>query len=361
MLLAVLAVLAVVALVAGPPAAAHVVYGRASLAELVAGADVVARVRIQHGATAASPGGAGGGRPVLSAELLEVLKGEPGPGPVHFVQHGHGAARFEPGDEVLLCLQAIERSRELVALATDSDLRWVSLQESGAELMVDDGSRAAVVAAARGYVAAQSMPAPEEALAAWREVTLRLLRSPEKRLAESAVRDLVTRGDDLVTPDSLNAVEPVIGDPSVSIGVRLAVLAELERLGLIDGPRRWARLLASVEPPELRAVVRAAGAHPSAPVNRELIRLLEAGDEETAVAAAVSLGVPGNREAVAPLAKALREGKRPLQMATIRGLGLVGTPEALAVLEEAARGHPEASVRRRARAEVRRLERSHLS
>jgi hypothetical protein len=352
---ALLAALLAAALPAGPPSAAHVVYGRPSLADLVAGADVVARARIERGAAATALGEGGEARPLVTAELLEVFKGDVDPGEVRFAQHGHGVAAFVPGDEVLLFLRAIERSRELAELAATSRVRWVSFQEPGAELSLDEGSSAAFVEAVKGYVAAQAAAEPGAALAAWRELTFRLLRSPEMRLAESALRDLVTRGGQLVTRDSLPAVAPVIDDLAAPIGIRLGVLAELERLGLVDGPPRWAALLESVEPPALVAVVRAAGAHPSAPVNRQLMRLLEAADADVAEAAAIALGVPGNQQAVAPLANALRLGEPRLSMAAIRGLGRIGTPAARAALEAAARDHPDETVRRRARAEVRRL------
>ncbi len=341
---------------AAPPAAAHVVYGRASLAELVAGADVVARARIERGATAAALAGSGQRRPVVTATVLELFKGEIGPGAVRFAQHGHGVAEFAPGDEVLLFLRAIERSRELAGLAAGGGPRWVSLQDHEEKFALGDASRAAFTEAVRSYVAAQAIAEPAAALAAWRELTFRLLRSRERRLAEAALGDLVTRGAELVTPDSLPAVEPVIDEPAVAIGIRLAVLVELERLGLVDGPLRWAALLKTTGPPDLRAVVRAAGAHPSAPVNRELIRLLAAAESEIAEAAAIALGVPGNHEAVAPLARALREGTPGLAMAAIRGLGRIATTAARAVLAEAAREHPVAAVRRRAGAEVRLLE-----
>jgi hypothetical protein len=339
-------------LAAGPPAVAHVVYGRPSLAALVAGADVVARARIERGATVVALGGPDERRPVITAELAEVLKGDVDGGEVRFAQHGHGVAAFEPGDEVLLFLRAIERSRELAHLAAGSAVRWVSLQEAGAKLTLGDGSRAAFVEAVRGYVAAQATADPAAALAAWRDLTFHLLGSPETRLAEMALRDLVARGAQLLTRQSLPAVEPVIDDPAVPIGVRLGVLVELERLGLVDGPPRWTALLRSVEPPDLRAVARAAGAHPSRPVNRELIRLLGVADPETAEAAAIALGVPGNDEAVAPLAQALGKGRPPLPMAAIRGLGRIGTPAARAALEQAARDHSDETVRRRARAEL---------
>ncbi len=86
----------------------------------------------------------------------------------------------------------------------------------------------------------------------------------------------------------------------------------------------------------------------------ELIRLLAAGDGQVAPAAAIALGVPGNRGAIGALARALEEGGHATRMAAIRALGAIGGPEAAAVLERAAAEHADAEVRRRAGAETRR-------
>ena len=59
-------------------------------------------------------------RPVVTAALEEVWKGEAPPATtVRFAQHGHGVAPYAEGEEVLLFLRRIERSRELkLRLAT---------------------------------------------------------------------------------------------------------------------------------------------------------------------------------------------------------------------------------------------------
>jgi HEAT repeat protein len=68
--------------------------------------------------------------------------------------------------------------------------------------------------------------------------------------------------------------------------------------------------------------------------------------------AAVSLGVPGNEKAVAPLGKLLGSSSERVRMAAIRGLGRIGTPSAQARLAQAAASHPDPDTRRRAGAEV---------
>ena len=124
----------------------------------MAGADLVARARIE-GAAAPAVGDSGERRPRVRATLLEVFKGGVSRGQVRFAQHGHGVAVFEPGAEVLLFLKASQHSRELAGLAAASDLRWVSVQEHGADLALEESSRAAFVEA----VASGAAPAPSGA------------------------------------------------------------------------------------------------------------------------------------------------------------------------------------------------------
>ncbi|MGH7895809.1 MAG: HEAT repeat domain-containing protein, partial [Candidatus Binatia bacterium] len=73
---------------------------------------------------------------------------------------------------------------------------------------------------------------------------------------------------------------------------------------------------------------------------------------DAAVAAAVSLGAPGNHDAVAPLARLLASDDERLRFAAIRGLGRIGGAEAVETLQEAAAFHPDAATRRRAGAEA---------
>ncbi len=330
-------------------ARAHVVYGKTTVYRLVLGADLVARARIVDPAGVAVLEEPPARRPVVVAELLEVYKGEAA-GRVRFAQHGHGVARYEAGEEAVLFLRRTEHSRELAQLA--AAVAWVSLQEHDHRFALTAASRPAFAAAVRAYVALEAAREPAARLDSLRRLTFELLRSPEPRLAASALGDLVAMGGALVTAGGLSALEPLIDDPAVAIGVRLGVLAELERQGLVAGPPRWARLLRTAAGPELLAAVRAAGAHPSPPVVDELLRLLASGDPETAAAAAMSLGVPGNQRAVVPLTGAVETGAERVRMAAIRGLGRIATAEARDALRRIAATHPDAATRRRARAEV---------
>ncbi len=331
---------AVATLLCAGGARAHVVFGTETLRGLVRESDLVARVRI------VSPGAdLPREEPIVVAEILEALKGAPAPGPLRFVQHGHGVPLYQKDQEVALFLQRIERSREMGSLA--GSVSWVSIQEGDAWTGDE-----ALAAALRRYAAIEKLP-PAQQPKALRVLTLELLASPDPRLSSSAVRDVAFAGDaSIVTAQDLPALEKILWAGATPIGVRVALLAEIERRDLAPGPPRWVRLLRETHGSDQIAAVRAAAAHPSAPVTQELIALL-AGDDVVLVAdAAIALGVPGNELAVEPLGKLLGSNDERVRMAAIRGLGRIGAPAAQARLTQAAASHPDAATRRRAGAEV---------
>jgi len=340
-------------LLAAPVVQAHIVVGERTLHGLFSEADLVLRARITS-VDAGPPQAGESGRPGVEALVLEVFKGDFEAERVRFAQHGHGVARFETGDETLLFLLAIERSRELAELGRSGAFEWVSFQEHDDEYPLSVATRGPLLQAVSAYVAADAESAPGPRLAALRRANLALLTSRDPALAASALRDLVVAtGVPLLTEQELPALEEVLDDPGSSMGVRVALLAELQRRGLLKGPERWLTLLSDATPPRDRiTAIRAAGQVAAPPVRVRLIELVGDDDPEVAAAAAAAVGTPGNSAAVAPLAAALSGESPKLRMAAIRGLGAVATPEAQGVLGEAAESHPDPATRRRAGAEL---------
>lgn len=322
-------------------ARAHVVYGTETLRGLVQQSDLVARVRILNPGSALPLE-----EPVVEAEILDLIKGPAAPKPLRFVQHGHGVPLYQKDQEVAIFLQRISRSRELGSLA--GSVEWVSIQEGDA--LEGDAD---LVAALRAYAALEKLPAAERP-AGMRQITVKLLASPDERLASSAVRDLALASEatPIVEAGDLPALEKLVWSSATPIGVRVALLAEMERRKLVPGPAQWVKLLRETRGPDQIAVARAAAAHPSAPVTRELVALLAGPDVLLVSTAAISLGVPGNEKAVEPLGKLLASKEERVRMAAIRGLGRIGTPAAQARLAQAAATHPDPDTRRRAGAEV---------
>jgi len=337
---------------AGGVAEAHIVYGTKTLRELVAEADLVVRARIV-GTESVAPRSSdepSADRPSVDAAVLEVLKGSWEQRSLRFVQHGHGVARFEPGEEVLLFLLEIGRSRELAALAETRAEQWVSLQEHDQKYALTPATRAALLSATRSY--ASGAPVGSDAL---RSATLALLSSGDADLAASALRDMVASpAGNLVRPADLPALERVIADTQSPMSVRAALLVELERRQLIDGSEHWRRLLSDQVPDgDLVVAVRAAGGARDPAVRKRLVALLSDSRDEVAVAAALALGQPGS--SVEPLEAALESASPRVRSAAVRALAQIGTAEAVRSLALAGRRHPDPTTRRLARAAASRV------
>lgn len=343
---------------AAPAVRAHVVHGTTTLSRLVAESDLVVRARVveaQSGPLLLA--GPEPGRPLVTAEVVETLKGvvpepEPGGAParIRFALHGHGVAEYVEGDDAIVFLRALERSRELDELAA-SGLRFVSLQEHDEKAVVTGAKGEALLAAVRAYAGIAGAGAPEQRSAALRALTLELVGSPVPRIATSAARDLVLLGDELwLAPADTRRLAAIAENPAAPLGVRVALLAELERRRLVDAAPRWAALVRESRGAERIPAVHAAGAHPSAEVTAALLEVLRGDDPFAAEAAAVALGSPGNDAAVPALARALAEGPPRLRGTAIRGLVGIGTPAARAALARAAADHPDPAARRLAAA-----------
>jgi len=369
--------------VAPSEARAHIVVASKPLRLLVAEADLVlrARVRTVRGIAARSLDGPGRDRPVVVADVLEVLRGAYSGERIAFAQHGHGVAPFTPGREHLLFLIELARHPELDALAPSGPeepghVRWVSLQEHDDAHPLDGPGAGALLEATRAYCRAYgpsrgpsdgardgardgvrdgARASPAEDTDWLREATLRLLESGNDHLAASAVRDLAgAPGLPLVTAADRVRLEAVLDAPATDPGVRVALLAALERRRLMDGRARWLRWLGDDAPTsDLVVTIRAAAQDPRPEVRARLQALLASDRAEVAAAAAAALGRAGDEAAVEPLAAALDHPSSRVRHAAIRGLGRTRTDAAVAALEEAGAAHPDPTTRRLALAEAR--------
>jgi HEAT repeats len=346
----------------GPPAArAHVVYGTPSLRQLTRDADVVARVRIQNARRVLRSADPPLVRPVVDAVVLETLRGER-TSRVTFVPHGHGAAEYDAGEEALVFLWRLGRVPELAATPLSGRVSWASIQETSDKITLSARTRRMWLDATRRYVRVEASRDSTQRSIALRDTTLALLGSPEPRIAASALRDLATAGDAAVlTADDLPRLETLLERDATPMTVRVGLLAELERRGLVESPPRWARLLERARARDRLVVIRAVATHPSAAVTVKLARIAEDRDPDAAAAAAVSLGTPGNVDAVPVLERLVGRDEGRLRFAAIRGLGRIGSQDSMAALRRAAAFHPDQATRRRAAAEVTVLDRGAVS
>lgn len=321
---------------------------------LINEADAVVRARVVAIDERVSPAGdPSSERPTLRIEVLDVIKGPVRPGEeLRTAQHGHGVPHYEVAATALIFLRDLSRSRELDGLAQKGNLRWYSGQEHDDDWLLTAVSTRATLGAARRYAAMEEM-LPERRKSAMQQLTMRLLRGRDDRLARSALVDLSMLADaPILAKRDAKPLLVVVHDSRRPIDVRAGLLAELQRRRLVDADGHWARLLRTTHGPDQLAVMSAAGARAGPKTRAELAKRIETADGPHAVAAVVALGSSRHPSAVVPLSQVLRSEDPRLAMAAVRALGLIGTSDARAAIERAAKTHPDSSVRRRAEAEL---------
>lgn len=332
--------------------------GAASLRRLTRDADAVVMARVTAARAQVDAGGVA--YPIVHVDVLTTLKGAAAPGPLAFVNIGAGAVGFVDGEEVLLFLRHLERVAELAATPLQGRLRYVVVPNAGEKLVLTPWATRPLTNAVGRYVAVETIPDPELRGEAIRSLTLDLLKSGEPVLIASVMRDFEPGGDAAaLTLADLPAMVPLIESPRTPIGTRIALVAELERRGLVFGPARWVRLLRTSQGADLLAVIRAVGDHPSAGVTGQLLPLLRDRDPAIVNATATSLGVPGNVTAVRPLAAALAREDWTLRRTIVRSLSRIGTQSARQTLELVAARYPDPELRALAQTEAIILARRH--
>lgn len=326
-----------------------------TLHEMVLAADLVARAKIVRGAVSIVPTGSRERYAAVDVEVLEVLAGESGPGPLRFAAHPHGGVTFVDGDEVLLFLAKLHTNRDLAQTRLRESVGYVALEPETTRIVLSPGSREALLEATRRYLALRSAADPTD-VEGLRRVTLSMLASRESRLALFALRDLSNdEGLPLLRAEDAPLLREVIADPTRPLALRLGLLGELEQRRLGDGSEQWARWLRELSGEDLLAVTRAASATPSPVKNRELERLARAAPfGPLALAAVSSLGVAGNDDALAALGALARDEVAPLREAAVRALARVGSARARDALEGLA-ADESAAARGLAQAELARL------
>jgi hypothetical protein len=342
-----IAVLVVVALSGRPTAAAQPLAGPVSFRALVRNADAVVRARVLAGSAKLDTW------PVVHVDVLETLKGAPAVGALTFANVGAGTATFADGEELIVFLQHSERVPELAATPLQARLRYAAIPNAGEKVVLHDADRALITRALRGYANVEAIGDPDLRTDELRKLTLEILKSGSPVLIAAALRDVGPAGDAAaLTLTDLPALVPLLESSRVPIGTRIALVAELERRGLVFGPARWARLLRTSDGSDLLAVIHAVAEHPSAGVDAQLFPLLAHADVTLATAAATALGVPGNVDAVRPLATSLGRDDAELRRAIVDSLGRIGTQSARQALELAAARHPDPVTRRHAETEA---------
>ena len=340
-------------------AGAHVIMGTKSLHLRVVESEAIVVGRVVDPQALFVSEDARTRRQLVEIEVVETLKGAVGAERLLFAQGGHDVARYGVGQEALFFLHPIAKSRELAALAVPGGPTHVSSQEHDDLFPIGGASGAVLLQATRDLVVSESARSAGERVGLIRKATLDLLTSGDTQLGHAALASLVLAPDaNLVSREDLPRLERILDDPKLSVGFRAALIAELERRQLVDGPARWTALLQNATPSQRPTAIRASAAHPSEPVERYWLAQLSDPSSTTAVKveAAIALGTSRHARAVQALADALASDEPRLRNAAIRGLGRVGSAEAASALERIARTHADPGTRRRALAELRTAE-----
>jgi hypothetical protein len=337
-------------------ASAHVIMGTKSLHLRVVEADTIVRARVVDPDAEFVSADGRTRRQLIEIQILESLEGTAGAERIRFAQDGHDVARYLAGQEALFFLNPISKSRELASLAVPGGPTHVSSQEHDERFLIEGPAGATLLQATRNLVASESAASVDERLRLIQQATLDLLTSGDAALGTAALASLVLSPDAaLVTRPDLPRLEKVLADPTVSVGFRAGLIAELERRGLVDGPERWSALLRDAMPEQRPMAIRASAAHASEPVKLYWLAQLEdpAARTEVKTEAAIAIGGSRDARAVGALTAALESDEPRVRNAAIRGLGRVGSPEGRQALELAARTHADPATRKRAMAEVR--------
>jgi hypothetical protein len=307
-------------------ARAHTIPGGITLSERVALSDVVAVATIRRTSLPEATSGDGRRRPLVEATIAERIRGTLPPGDLRFEPHSHSGDTFAAGERVVLFLRRQEPGNTSAPeySTVDDVTDRISLGSHGAERP----SAGEVLAAVRAYSGALSAKDDASRAARRKETTLALLRSSDPKLHASALRDLAQGSVGLDATDA-PALLAAADDPGSPMSLRVSLLEELSRRGLVDPAARYAAWLERASLAEMGALTRAAGRRRHPTLTAALIARSKDADEETAALAARALGEPFHEDAVPALTTlAAAPDRRKLASAAIESLGRMGTPAA---------------------------------
>jgi hypothetical protein len=250
-------------------------------------------------------------------------------------------------------LRPLGQSPELSRSALAGHVPFVSVEDHVEPVGLDDGSRAALLAAVRSYAAVDRLRAQAALVDGLRRITVDLLCSREERLAAWALRDLTAAAlAPLVGEADLPRLLAVVDDPVRPMVMRAGLLLELERRRLVHDDERWRAWLASADPGTAAAALELVAHRGDTSLTGAIVALTSHPDPSLREAASLALGQLGGDAAVLALAARLADPTPRVAHAAVRALGQTAAAEARGPLARAARAHPDEGVRRAATAEL---------
>jgi hypothetical protein len=331
-----LALLAAAAVLAAPAAHAHIVYARATLAQLVEESEVAVVAEFAGAAQLWTAADGSDREEYYAIRVVETLKGAPGAERIEFFPHAEGFPTWAAGERALVFL---ERTAGHAGFAgAGARFTWFSTQGPGQEWKLAGVEGGPVLAAARGWAAlAKPGAAAAAATGTRRELLVAALGSGVPRLESDALVELVRAGGAvLADADGVAPFAALARSPAVRAPVRLPLLRLLDGRGGFEAePALLAMTREPLTPPERALLVQVAGGVRDARITAWLAGLAKGGDAALQLAAARALGQPWHAAAVPTLAALASAGDATLARAALQALAAVGTPEARRALEGA--------------------------
>lgn len=299
-------------------------------------------------------------QPYIEIKVLEEIKGRSIHRRIDFFGHGHGIARYRPGEEALFFFAEIARHPSWKGSPLAERFIYFSDQEVRDKFVLTAENRGAWIGAAKRYLEVQSMPPSAEVGARLRAITLDLIGSGEKKLALQALHDVLAVPNvyAVFSEDEIDRLKRLAETSAVHLRIRILLC---QQLGAAPGFPVYDKVMSlygeAAEVVDKVAAIRALSRCRDARLVGFLKGLLGDADPSIRRAAIDGLGRPGLGEAVRLLADLLADPDPPLHAALTGALGRIGTEEAFAALRRLSRRHPNKTVRQYARAELRRKER----
>lgn len=328
---------------------AHIDAPRISLTQLFMAADLVAIARVDsvemRSFAEAGEEGKEMRYEVVTASVSDQYKGEFGQ-QIEFFQYAHGHAFYRAGDRAVLFLQALGPEHQLSAIGRIGDIHYVSHQVRSTEHRLTESEMADYRWVLQSYADLAASKEPDTGLETVSGILLRMLQSDSPALMESALLDWSAAGPGIAFGDAdIAGLERVVRDTTKPVGLRLALLRELNRRGRSDGTV-WVWLLANESDDNLSIVLAALQNYENIQLREPLLAMLDGSSPQVTEGAARALGHPVYLGAEQPLHRLLLSDDQRLSYAAVQGLAGIDSPRSRAMLAEAAERHPNPRVRR---------------
>jgi HEAT repeat protein len=297
----------------------------------------------------------------IEIQVLDELKGESVHRRIDFFGHGHGVARYEPGDVALFFLWEMVGSDQWRTSPLMDRFIYFSKQEVQHKFVLDGLRQKVWADACRRYTKIMDLESAEVRGRTMRDLTIELVGSGDAQLAMLAMYDLLAVPNvyEAFSKEEIGRIVGLVESKQVELRMRIVLVHKLSSDPSFNGVDRLMKLYEEAEASVDRvAAVRAMARSGDGRLVELLGSLLADPDKTVRRSAIDGLGMIGGPVAVGLLEKELSLPVPSLHAALCRSLAQIGTTEAIAALGTNSKEHPNKTVRRYADAQLRRINRA---